>query len=149
MNRQEDFIDSLTDRQTLADEEDAGHWFTGVDAGVSEARDGLAVVGQEDPPLSCRPFQDHRIGGGRQTDRANAQKVNCRLPAYQSSDNAFVEILIHQERNHRFRPFALARTSNSSLVGPGRCDASILRRRASAWSSHSRRYSSISARCAR
>ena len=51
MNRQEDFIDSLTDRQLLADEEDAGHRFPGVDAGVSEARDGLAVMRQEDPPL--------------------------------------------------------------------------------------------------
>jgi len=51
MNRQEDFSDSLTDRQLLADEEDAGHRFPGVDAGVSEARDGLAVMRQEDPPL--------------------------------------------------------------------------------------------------
>ena len=74
------------------------------------------------PPV--RESQDRR----RPTDRLrNAQKVDCRLPAYQPSDNAFIEILIHQERNHRFRPCALARTSNSSLVGPGRCDASILR----------------------
>lgn len=51
MNRQEDFSDSLTDRQLLADEEDGGHRFPGVDAGVSEARDGLAVMRQEDPPL--------------------------------------------------------------------------------------------------
>lgn len=149
MNRQEDFINSLTDRQLLADEEDTGHRFPGVDAGVSEARDGLAVMRQEDPPLERRPFENGRIGGGRQTYCANAQKLDCRLPAYQPSDNAFIEILIQQERNHRFRPFALARTSNSSLVGPGRCDASILRRTASACSSHSRRYSSISARCAR
>jgi len=51
VNRQEDFIDSLTYRQLLANEEDAAHRFPGGDAGVSEARDGLAVMRREDPPL--------------------------------------------------------------------------------------------------
>ena len=73
MNRQEDFINSLTDRQLLADEEDTGHRFPGVDAGVSEARDGLAVTRQEDPPLERRPFENGRIGGGRQTYCANGR----------------------------------------------------------------------------
>ena len=78
MNRQEDFINSLTDRQLLADEEDTGHRFPGVDAGVSGARGsgGHASRGPAPRTPPVREWQDRR----RPTDLF-ANGAEARLPA--------------------------------------------------------------------
>ena len=89
--------------------------------------------------LGAEPLPEVVVRGVAQEGR-RIHDVLSRISAGQSVYDVFVEVLVYQERDQGINPFAGA-ASRSSLLGPGRCDASILRRTASASSSHRRRYS--------
>ncbi len=120
MNRQEDFINSLTDRHIAADEENAWHRQAGGDSGIGERGNRLAIVCQQYQAVRRRPSEHRGIGRCRQTNVANMGKLQRGIAAGQAVHDVLIEVLVDQKRDHGISPFALARANSSSLVGPGR-----------------------------
>ena len=139
MSGHEQFLNGLPDRHVVADEKNAWHGQVGRDPGVGGRRNRLAIVRQQNQTVSGRPLEDYRIGRRRQTNIANVDKFQCRIAPGQTVHDVLIEVLVDQKRVHWINPFALARATSSSLLGPGRCDASMLQRTAPACSSHCRR----------
>ncbi len=139
MSGDEQFVNGLADRHIGADEKNAWHGQARRDPGMDKRRNRLAIVRQQNQTMRGRPFQDHWIGRRPKTNVANVDEFQCRIAPGQAVDDVLIEVLVDQERIHGINPLALARATSSSLLGPGRCDDSILRRTASACSSHWRR----------
>ena len=142
MSGDQQFVDGLTDRHAIADDENARHRRAASDSRIGERGNGSAVMGQQNQAVGGGPFKHGGIVRFRQANVANVNELQRWIAASHAIHHVLVEILVDQKRDHSTNPFALARAKSSSLVGPGGCAASMVRRVASACSSHCRRYAS-------
>lgn len=92
---------------------------------------------------TAHTVESHRISQREIFDDVAAlvvsKQIDRRFAAQHAFNNAFIEVMIGQESNQRFKPFARARSNRSSLLGPAGCEDSIRLRTAAASSSHWRR----------
>jgi len=109
----------------VTNQEDPRHGSASRYSGVSESRDRSSIVGKQNAPLGRGPLEDGGVGRRRQAYVPNVYDRQARLAPGQSVQAVPVEVLICEQRDHRLRPFALARASRSSLLGPPGCEASI------------------------
>jgi hypothetical protein len=66
--------------------------------------------------MRSSPLQNVGVGRCRQPNVPNMGEFQRGITPSQAIDDMFIEVLIHQERDHGINPFARARASSSSLV---------------------------------